>query len=118
MRYIKHDVGETVSVNGIIKAIRIDEDGKVVYLVETETAEKSYDGSGQFAIAEENTDYAVETYKAEISVLKTQIKVADTDRQNLFKRLLEANSKPSKGTKGDSHHPSENTYSDEWRELP
>lgn len=117
MRYIKHDVGETVSVNGIIKAVRISEDGKVVYLVETEVAENSYDGSGQFAITEENTDYAVETYKAEIAALKTQLKAAETDRYNLLKRLLEANSEPSEGIKGDSHHPTKNTYADDWR-LP
>ena len=113
MRHIKYDVGETISVSGAIKEIHINRNG-VSFSVEMDTRYSD----GRITVSEKDINNTVESHKAEISCLREQLKASDTDRQNLYKSLLEAKSEPCECVKGDSHHPSKNTYSDEWRELP
>ena len=61
---------------------------------------------------------SADDYEAEIADLKDEINRLREMYQLEHMKVLKAKFKAPTGITGDSHHPQENTYSDEWRKMP
>lgn len=118
----KYDIGQTIYLPWKVISITITETDILYRLSQVLEVDKPYCTGNVIEQYENQMADAdcvpVENYEAEIDDLKDEITRLREMYQLEHMKVLKAKFKAPAGITGDSHHPQENIYSDEWRRLP